>query len=348
MRLRIGGLAVWPLLLAAAMAMAQTPPAGGEQGERLVQQILKHLGLDARSSLATLDHGKVVYSGLRNPNEPPEEVSAVGAMLLIRGVPPAQVVAAFVAPDTFTRAHEVRRRQAVRDSADQAAIFRDLSVGDADGVKHLLTQPARYYNLSVAEAAQAVAAGRQPGDAKARATELMIGILDGRLRQFRAQGLQGAADYLRDDGRRVSPSKELQLAIQQIGFLEPEFPEVMAALRGQPPKAGAARVLRSDFWLEVPFVDIRVLSLASELRLSADDRALATDLHFYASRGYNSMLTVVGVVPYKASSLVFAITHLFTDEVLGYTSTIKRAAARQQAAAQLVRHLEAVRATLPK
>jgi hypothetical protein len=56
----------------------------------------------------------------------------------------------------------------------------------------------------------------------------------------------------------------------------------------------------------------------------------------------------VGVVPYLSGSLVFAITHLFTDEVLGYTSTIKRAAARSQAAAQLVRHLEAVRTTLPK
>jgi len=153
---------------------------------------------------------------------------------------------------------------------------------------------------------------------------------------------------VRDDGRRVSPGKELQLAIKQVGFLEPEFPELLAALRGQPPKAGAGDVQRGDFWLEVPFGDIRVLSLASELRFSDTDRALAADMHFYASRGYNAMLTVMGVVPYLSGSLVFAITHLFTDEVLGYTSTIKRAAARQQTAAQLVRHLEAVRATLPK
>ena len=334
--------------MAAAVATAQTAPAGSSGNDILVQQVLKHLGLNASASLPTLQAGKVVHSGLRILNEPPEEVSAVGAMLLIRGVAAAQVVAAFVAPDTFTRAHEVHRQQAVRDSADRAAIFRDLSVGDAEGVKHLMTQPARYFNLSAAEAAQAVAAGRQPGDAKARATELMVGILDGRLRQFRAQGLPGAADYVRDDGRRVSPGKELQLAIKQVGFLEPEFPELLAALRGQPPKAGAGDVQRGDFWLEVPFGDIRVLSLASELRFSDTDRALAADMHFYASRGYNAMLTVMGVVPYLSGSLVFAITHLFTDEVLGYTSTIKRAAARSQAAAQLVRHLEAVRTTLPK
>jgi len=244
--------------------------------------------------------------------------------------------------------NEQKMRPGIIDIRVAIAEDRDLSVGDAEGVKHLMTQPARYFNLSAAEAAQAVAAGRQQGDAKARATELMVGILDGRLRQFRAQGLPGAADYVRDDGRRVSPGKELQLAIKQVGFLEPEFPELLAALRGQPPKAGAGDVQRGDFWLEVPFGDIRVLSLASELRFSDTDRALAADMHFYASRGYNAMLTVMGVVPYLSGSLVFAITHLFTDEVLGYTSTIKRAAARSQAAAQLVRHLEAVHTTLPK
>jgi hypothetical protein len=134
----------------------------------------------------------------------------------------------------------------------------------------------------------------------------------GRLRQFRSQGLQGTPYYVHEDGRRVTPGAQLQLAIRQIGFLEAQYPAVLAALRREAPGSGAADIQRADFWLEVPFADVTVLSLASEMRHAAADRALAADLHFYASRGYNAMLTVVGVVPYKTGGLVFAITHLFT------------------------------------
>jgi hypothetical protein len=336
------------LLCAALVAAAGGASAADAPADDPARRILQHLGLDARASLPALDAGKVVHSGLRNPAEPADEVSAVGAMLLVQGVPPARVVAAFVAPDTFTRAHNVNRLQAIGSDADRSAMARDLSVGDAQGAKHLLTQPARYYNLSREEAALALQAGQKPSDATAAASGVMAGILDTRLRQFRSQGLKGAPDYVREDGRRVSPGAQLQLAIRQIGFLEAQFPAVLAALRGQPPGSGAAGVQRADFWLEVPFVDVRVLSLASELRHATADRALAADLHFYASRGYNAMLTVVGVLPYKSGSLVFAITHLFTDEVLGYASSIKRSAAREQVAAQLERHLAAVRDTLPR
>jgi hypothetical protein len=341
-------LAAGALLWAALIAATDSAHADGAPAEALARQILEHLGLDARASLPALDAGKVLRSGLKNPAEPSDEVSAVGAMLLVRGVPPARVVAAFVAPDTFTRAHQVQRLQVIGSDADRDAIFRDLSVGDAHGARHLLTQPARYFNVSPDEAALALAAGQKPGDARAAATGVMANILDNRLRQFSSKGLEGVPEYVREDGRRVSPAAQLQLAIRQIGFLEAEFPEALASLRGESPRPGTADVQRADFWLEVPFADLRVLALARELRRSDSDRALAADLHFYASRGYNSMLTVVGVVPYKSGSLVFAITHLFTDEVLGYGSAIRRAAAREQAAAQLMRHLDTVRATLPQ
>jgi hypothetical protein len=336
------------LLCAVLFAVADGASAAGLPAEDPARRILQHLGLDARASLPALDAGKVVHSGLKSAAEPADEVSAVGAMLLVQGVPPSKVVAAFVAPDTFTRAHQVRRQQAIGSDADRSAISRDLTIGDAQGARHLLTQPARYYNVSREEAALALQTGQKPGDAKAAAGSVMSGILDGRLRQFRSQGLKGTPDYVREDGRRITPGAQLQLAIRQIAFLETQFPEALAALRGEAPGSGTAEIQRADFWLEVPFVDVQVLSLASELRHAAADRALAADLHFYASRGYSAMLTVVGVVPYKSGSLVFAITHLFTDEVLGHASSIKRAAARNQVAAQLVRHLSAVRATLPR
>jgi hypothetical protein len=112
------------LLCAAFVGAAAGASATGLSAEDPARQILQHLGLDARASLPALDAGKVVHSGLRNPAEPPDEVSAVGAMLLVQGVAPAKVVAAFVAPDTFTRAHNVRRQQAIGSDADRSAISR--------------------------------------------------------------------------------------------------------------------------------------------------------------------------------------------------------------------------------
>ena len=80
-----------------------------------------------------------------------------------------------------------------------------------------------------------------------------------------------------------------------------------------------------------------------EQRLLRGDSALGADLHFYASRGYNSMQTFIGAVPYGAHSLVFAVNHTFTDEVLGFASRLRKHVARSRIAETLAGHLEEVR-----
>ena len=69
-------------------------------------------------------------------------------------------------------------------------------------------------------------------------------------------------------------------------------------------------------------------------------------MHFYASREYNAMLTVVGVVPYGPDWMVFALNHVFTDQVLGFGSSMKRRVGRDLVAAQLGKQLAETRRRL--
>ena len=90
----------------------------------------------------------------------------------------------------------------------------------------------------------------------------------------------------------------------------------------------------------------KVLVLSAELRRRDGAAALGADVHFYASREYNSMLTLVGVLPYADGSLVFAVNHTFTEQVTGMGSSLRRSIARNLVATGLAKQLEATRARL--
>ncbi len=336
------------VLALASLAWAATSAAPGEPAEiGLAREIMRHLDLDVSAAEPLLSRGEIVHTGQRTGGALPEEVSAVGAMLVVRGVPANQVVEAFLDADTFRRVHQVRRFEAIAATADPAEIYRELSIGDQQAAEQLLTLPSRYYNVSAAEAGLALAAKTLPGDVQSRATRVVTEILDGRLASFRARGLAGLSPYLRENGATVSPSGELESAVRRLGFLEKEYPALIEALLQPASAQTQGSVGRKLFWLETPFQGYHVLTLASELREQGRLKALAADLHFYATRAYNSMLTLLGVVPYGEDALVFAINHTFTDEVLGFGSSLKRSVARRQVGEQLVRHLEEVRRRLP-
>jgi hypothetical protein len=88
--------------------------------------------------------------------------------------------------------------------------------------------------------------------------------------------------------------------------------------------------------------------LSAELRNRSAASALGADIHFYASSQYNSMLTLVGVIPYADASLVFAMNYTFTDQVTGMGASLRRSIARNLVASQLARQLEETRKRLSR
>ena len=84
-----------------------------------------------------------------------------------------------------------------------------------------------------------------------------------------------------------------------------------------PASGPSSRLTRQYYWMERPIEADSVLALSAELRRRDARVAIGADVHFYASREYNAMLTLIGVIPYGEAWMVFTINHTFTDQVQG-------------------------------
>jgi len=330
------------LLLATSLlivACAISVPGGAHsRGHDLAEGLIAHLGLGEFGE--KLEAGGVVYSGLLGQEQLKEEVSAVGAMLLVRGVPPEVVIDAFLHPDTFRDVHGIGRHGALPDTEGITNAFEELMLDPEFDMAGLARDPLREYNLGERELSL-FPKTHSTVDRKA-VRNAWHSILKGRLESYLAGGISQIAPYLRKKGGKVSPARELSAALHASTYLEHEFPRFVDSLI-EPSKPYASEFDQEYFWLETDFNGQRVWALSVEQRLMRSDVALGADLHFYASRGYNSMLTFIGVVPYGEHSLVFAVNHTFTDEVLGFGSGVRKRVARSRVSETLAGHLEAVR-----
>lgn len=297
-----------------------------------------HLGLGEFAEM--LEAGDVIYSGLLGEDELAEEVSAVGAMILVRGVSPEVVVDAFLDTDTFREVHDIGRHGALPEAEEITYAFEELALDTEFDVAALARDPVRDYNLSDSEIAFFSGVG---SDAHAAAAiNAWYSVLEGRLESYLTGGIAEIANYARRRGGEVSPAEEIFAALHASTYLETEFPRFIDSL-SEPSRPYASEFDQEYFWLETDFDGQRVWALSVEQRLLRDDSALGADLHFYASRGYNSMLTFIGAVPYGEHALIFAVNHTFTDEVLGFASRLRKHVARSRIAESLAGHLEEVR-----
>ena len=128
----------------------------------------------------------------------------------------------------------------------------------------------------------------------------------------------------------------MRSALASLSFMNGTFPGVLEQLAAAGPEC-------RYYWMERSVEHENVLALSAELRTRGAASALGAEIHFYASSQYNSMLTLVGVIPYAGASLVFAVNHTFTDQVTGIGSSIRRSIARNLIATQLAGQLEEAR-----
>ena len=302
------------LLVAACLALLVMPLCGATASVHpLAAELLHYLGFKPGDRGAVLEKGGVLQSGLTADEHFPEEVAAVGAMLLVNAVDAVDadaVIDAFLHVDTFHRVHQVTRFEVLgADTANAFANFRFSSAGEVERIRR---DPLKILNLSASEATSFRSGGSGSADPISQA---MAQVLAKRLGSFISAGIAGIEPYQRAKRGPVRPDRELESALRSLALLADDYPGFLDHLRqGGPMERGS----RSYFRLDAPFQGVEVVALSSEVRQQFPDRAIGADLHFYASQGYNSMLTLVGVVPYDQRWLVFAINHTFTDEVLGF------------------------------
>ena len=320
-------------------------PAEPVAGQRVAGDLIRFLGLDPATARPELESGAVVHNGLSGREKLPEEIVAAGAMLLVKGRDAETVVDAFLHRETFLRVQEVNRYQALQGAEGDVAAFASLPMPGGLQLAEVVKNPRRTLNLSIAEGDRLRALAPAGADLEARARGTLAEILAARLKAFAAQGIAGIEPYVRENGDKVDPRRELGSAIASLAFVSGEFPGFNSAL-GAANEAMPGGATRNYYWMERKVENTNVIALSSELRQRRDRAALGADLHFYASREYNSMLTLIGVLPYDDALLVFAVNHTFTDQVTGFGSSLKRSIARNLVADGLAKQLEETRRRL--
>jgi hypothetical protein len=325
-------------LLALSLGLLAGPCASGQVGDstRFTGELIRHLGLDPTKRLPELEKGAVVHNGVPSQEKIADEIVAAGALLLVRGKDASAVVDAFLHSETFLRVHQVKRYQALRPGASDSTAFAELPLPDSKRIAELVKSPRRSLNLSIAEGDRLAQLDRAAPDLAGRARAVLAEILGARLRTYAVRGVAGVEPYVREGGRVVDPRVELRSALASLSFMDDAFPGVLKQL-------AAAGSECSYYWMERSVEGENVVALSAELRTRGAASALGAEIHFYASSQYNSMLTLVGVIPYADGSLVFAVNHTFTEQVTGIGASVRRSIGRNLVATQLAGQLEETR-----
>ena len=338
------------LCCAAAVALMLLPGASWgaapepTEGKVLAGKLLGYLGLDP-TKRAKLESGDVVDNGVSGGTQLPEEIVAAGAMLLVKAPDAASAVDAFLHPETFLRIHNVQRYQALQGGGVELAAFNTMPLPDVGRLQELVKVPARNMNLDIAEADKLKALSAAAGDLASRVRSTLAEIFAARLNAYARQAVSGIQPYVRANGDVVSPAVELRNAIRGLAFLNDEFPGFVDTL-GAPTSRPDSRVARQYYWMERRLETDNVLALSAELRRRDGRAAIGADVHFYASREYNAMLTLIGVIPYGSDWMVFAINHTFPDQVQGFGASARRAIGRDLVATELGKQLAETRRRL--
>jgi hypothetical protein len=89
--------------------------------------------------------------------------------------------------------------------------------------------------------------------------------------------------------------------------------------------------IQNDFYWFKNRLDHRpVFQLCHYMTDIRNHYAIVAELQFYVEHTYNSMLTVIGCVPYENGTVVFCINRTFTDQVAGFGSSLKRNIGRRR------------------
>jgi hypothetical protein len=311
----------------------------------LVDGLIRYLGVEPDQRQAVLA-GETVVAGLPGIESREEEIAAGGAFMLIAGVSARDLVDAFLETGSFEQMHDMTRVDLVtlnglEDSLENEFDAFELDLEDAP--HDVIRAPAEHINLAPEEILQIASIDPGAPDVELLLTAAMRRVLSQRLSAYASRGLEADRVYIRDSGDAVSPTEQLRSALSRMSVIRGPFDPFVAAIM-TPVAAGtdASRMHRLH-WVEKIADDRRVVALADRVVYFDDQSALAAEIHYYVSGTYDALLTVVGATPVQGQTLLFAISHTFTDRVAGVGSSLRHRVARRMVSEGLAAHLERVR-----
>lgn len=321
-------------LVALAICFA-APAVRAEQWAGLLQDVLQYLKMDEAHLRDALHAGEILYTGMPDHEVLPEQLSVAGTLMLVQHRDAQSVVDAFIHSESLL---EHARAETLVSFVEARPIQFESVVLPRDELTLLASSRARErFNLSSAEAAALRNAGPERMAAYRK-------LLYQRSVDYYQNGLEGLSPYERarstDD-----PARELRAALDDITFLRRHFPTMHAALLARP-AAQPAGVEQVFLLNQLQIADRPAYMLSRQIFEVQGPWGIGADLQFYSAHTLNTGLVIMAVVPYAERSLVFALLHLFTDELLGFGSSMKKKVGRVRAIEFMSTHFRNVRRDL--
>ncbi len=309
--------------------------ASAENWNALLSDLLSYLNMDRAHLREQLHAGEIIYAGMPEHEQLPEQLAVGGTLMLLRQQPAEHVVRAFVDVEKMVQhaGSDVLGKFSARDTS----IFGELALSSAELRAFGSDSAPAQFNLSATEMR------RLSSSSPVRKADYQR-LLQGRFHRYYEHGLSGLEPYVRPQ-RTDNPARELRTALDGFSFLDDHFPAFYGAILGAP--VGHEYAAEQLFVLHETESDGRKIHVLSRQLFEINDAwGLGADLQFYATHGLNAGFVLMGVVPYQQGSLVFALFHLFTNEVLGFGSALKKRIGRGRATEILTSYFQSVREQL--
>ena len=333
-------------IICLAAACAEVAGASSE----FVNDAIVELGFESAQRV-DLETGAIISVELPFIERQPNELTVGAAMMLVRR--PLEVVTeALISNETFRLNTDILDYRVLGNgSARRAEIdadFRDIGYTEAENAEVtglLNVERGDQFNFSEDEIAQF----RSIQGADDRAREQVEGVLTEVLRQrFQAYlegGLSAVELYARKKNKNASPRQELETAFSSLKLVKKHFPAFFTSLSRFPAQL-PADTDNQFYWFKRVSDERPAFVLSHRMVERKNDYTVAMELQFYVQHSYNSMLTLVAGVPVEEGTLVLSVIRVFTDQVTGFGSSIKKDVGRKRIAEAMVDYFQKMREVL--
>ena len=127
--------------------------------------------------------------------------------------------------------------------------------------------------------------------------------------------------------------------------MKKHFPTFFASLSRFPAQL-PADTDSQFYWLKRVSDERPAFVLSHRMVERTNEHTAAMELQFYVQHSYNSMLTLVAGVPVKEGTLVLSAICVFTDQVIGFGSSIKKDIGRKRVAKAMTDYFREMRKAL--
>jgi hypothetical protein len=307
------------------MVSFMTPDA---QAGPNVEQVLTDLPLSDGDKRQIME-GEIVQW---TTTESSEREVVVGMAVLVRGKQPNETIKVFRQAIGLTLDPDVRAFGKITGkgtTTDFAKVMLEPN-GEDEAERYLEAEAGDELNLSSKEIAgfkTLNVKGQDSAGKKEAVEKLLRSQLLARYQSYRAEGLMGIPFYARGGGRKVGPADELikaTMAATVLASHAPSFHEVLLNY----PEVKPPGFEEWFYWVNHEISSRPNFILSHRLALQAGDSFIVGERHFFVSHEYNSLQAVGGLLPTKEGTLAIYLYRVSTDQVAGFGSSIKRAAAR--------------------